>query len=386
MKRLTPLYGSVLVLLAIVGGLLYPFAPTDDYVANAKEYYATYQPDGILYQKVEKYMRHPKGDDSDTTYTWETWNYKGNYLSQTTNIEGDLYEAVQDGNLVITDDFGNTYMYGDPSMYATNRQPVNEAPYCVQQLVYENEEWIVHSTEAFEASPNALEAFNTFSQEKHRYTFTHSGSTGDLIYIGGQNHRKKKTANEQPNEPSPELDLWAAIDTATTSPEQAKLLFDLLSEQNNYTHTVQNEDTEEERHVFRMPPQPYNIDENGVPTTSEMSIREFVFNGSYQLLEINDYRDETLMEQTKYLEEEVLPVSGKDRIFDPDSYGFKLFSFEHPHELISPSLDESFKEELLCYSFQNELLNEEETDTLATDYAPLIENIKTYWTKDLFFP
>ena len=385
MKRLSPVYGSALVLLAVAGGLLYPFAPTDDYIANAKEYYETYKPDGILYQKVERYTVHPKGYDMDTRYTWETWDYEGNHLDRSTNATGELSEAMMSNSMIITDAYGNIYMYGDPKEFATNRVPVIEAPYCVQHLFTETDELERYSSEAFEASPSALSAFESFAADDRFYPFTHSGETGDLMYIGGGGYNIQKDAPEpEVYEGSEEQQLWDAVFMADSSPEQAELLFDLLSDGTEYTHEVKTDENGQELHVFRLPPVPYSIDEDGNPSSEAKSTQEFVFNGTYQLLEMNTYKDDKLVDQTRYLEEKVLPLSELESIFDPEAYGFELFTFEHPYEVVGPTAQNHFKEDVLkCYSFQNEPLSEEETAALSETYAPLLENIKALWKNDL---
>lgn len=375
MKRLSLVYGSSLLLAAVTAGLLYPFGPSDDYVANAMEYYENYEPDGIVYQKVEKYMMHPKGGDSDTHYTYETWSYQGNELMLTSKIDGDLYDMISMREMTVTDDYGNTYSYADPKNYATDRDPVVEAPYCVLNLSTDTEEWQMQSVEAFEVSPNALTFFDAFVNEQRDYSFTQDGETRDHMYVGtsGTNFEEKNPTLKN-NRPTTNWDLRDAITAADSSPEQAELLFEFLSQGTDFTHEVTATEEGETRHVFRLPPQAYNVDENGIPTSSAQSIEEFVFNDHYQLLEYNFYKDTQLMEQTKYIEEAVLPSSEKTAIFNPQSYGLELVTFDHP--LVETPQD------FACFSFQNEPLSQDENAEFATSYAPMIEHIKTRWGND----
>jgi hypothetical protein len=393
MKRLSLIYGSGLLLVAVATGLLYPFGPTDDYIAQAKEYYESYEPDGIFYQKKQIYSVHPKGYDMDTIYTVETWDYERNNLYITEKINGDLYDAYKDKSMMITDEAGNIYSYGDPSMYATNSNPVHEEPYCVLTLVHETEDQKTVSNQAFEASPNALEVYNNIYLPKDfSHSFISLGEVSDYMYTGNSSYSsflKKFQLDEEVQEAEMAyFDLYSALIEAEYAPEQAKLFFDFLSQREDYTHETRINDQGEEEHVFRLPAfeHSYTEETNGRDEDDEVIEKfrisitdEFVFDDQYGLLEHNTYHDGELQEQVKYLETKILPVAEKDAIFNPETYGLELTMFEHP------LWEDSFlKEEegLTCYSFQNELLSDEETQQLGEDYAVLIENIKSFWEEE----
>lgn len=375
MKRLSLIYGSVLILVAVATGLLYPFSASDDYIAQAQAYYENY-PDGILYQKKELYMAHPKGYDLSTTYTQEIWSYGGNSLMLTHNVEGDLYEMVANNYMDIEDEYGNHYGYGDPKEYAYRLDTVREAPYCVLQLTAQIEGIPTYSNHAFEVSPEALDVFNRVYLPKGlSYPFDSDGYTMDHMY-GRSGYATASELNTASSlEDDKNLMLRKTIVDADSSPEQAQALFDLLASGEEYSHETRVDASGAREDVFHLPAEVFG--EDGT------SFEEFVFNDEYELLKYSFYTDGKLMEQIKYLETKLLPVSEREIIFNPDVYGFILISFDHPYEIVDAYNALDSEETLDCYSFQNRILDEEETARLAEDYSSMIENIKALWKNDL---
>lgn len=362
---------TFLVLLALATGLLYPLTQPKDYVALAKEFYDSYETEGILYQRTERFMMHPKGGEMSINYTLETWFYQGYNLMLTSNERGDLHEGLPGNILDIDDESGNHFSYGDPSEYATLQNPPTEAPYCVLTFKEETEELLRYDMHAFEVSPSALEAFNTiYLTDKPTYSFDQDGKLRDYLYASDSGYSKEKNT-APPEEINKELELYSAINAASASPEQAKLLFELLSEGYAYSQESREDENGAIQEVIRLAPVPYNEE-----YSDAVYIQEFVFGDHYQLLESNSYKDAQLMEQIKYVETKVLPLEEKDTIFDANRYGLKLVNFEHT----LPWWDgiENISEGLQCYSFQNEMLSQGETNELAEEYAPMIENITKY--------